>query len=91
MAKTWAALAPEATVQVVRTVEEAVNVVRDISRGLKSGLGEATPDAEQGDGEEVVALVTGSLHLVGGLLEVLETEREREMEKERRRTVDRTG
>lgn len=48
-------------VAVVRTIEEAVGLVRDLSRGREDEV----------DG--TVVLATGSLHLVGGLLEVLES------------------
>ncbi|KAL9616362.1 MAG: hypothetical protein Q9160_008756 [Pyrenula sp. 1 TL-2023] len=48
-------------VAVVRTIEEAVALVRGLSKG----------EDEEVDG--VVVLATGSLHLVGGLLEVLES------------------
>jgi folylpolyglutamate synthase len=60
LAATWAKIDPGTHVQVVRTIEEAVATVRAMAQ-LRSG------------GEDVTALVTGSLHLVGGFLEVLET------------------
>ncbi|KAH0551599.1 hypothetical protein GP486_007182 [Trichoglossum hirsutum] len=61
LADTWKELDPRADVRVVRTIEEAVGLVRGIARA--------------GDGSEgVECLVTGSVHLVGGFLEVLETE-----------------
>ena len=57
LAKTWATIDPSCKVEVVRTVEEAVAIVR-----------------KQADaGDDVTALVTGSLHLVGSLLEVLDS------------------
>ena len=58
LAEAWKGIDEETEVTVLRTIEEAVNLVREISAG--------------GD-EEVMVLVTGSLHLVGGFLEVLET------------------
>lgn len=58
LAATWAEIDPSAHVEVVRTIEEAVSSVRGMTE-LGSG------------GEGVTALVTGSLHLVGGFLEVL--------------------
>lgn len=61
LADVWKALDPATGVRVLGTVEEAVEAVRSVA-----GDG----DAEEGD---VVVLVTGSLHLVGGVLEVLET------------------
>ncbi|KAK5064303.1 hypothetical protein LTR84_000136 [Exophiala bonariae] len=64
LAETWRGIDSHADVTVVRTIEEAVALVRKFS------------SARLGDGEpsEVTALVTGSLHLVGGFLEVLESE-----------------
>ena len=57
LAKTWATIESSCKVEVVRTVEEAVAIVR-----------------KQADaGDDVTALVTGSLHLVGSLLEVLDS------------------
>lgn len=55
----WAALDPKAKISVVPTIEDAINHVR--------GLG--TP---VGEGTTVQALITGSLHLVGGALAILE-------------------
>jgi folylpolyglutamate synthase len=57
LARAWREIDAETDVRVVDTIEEAVEIVREVAR----------------DGEEVTALVTGSLHLVGGLLEVLES------------------
>jgi len=57
LAKTWTETDPSTDVKVVRTIEEAVAAVRAMA-----SLGS--------DGENVTALVTGSLHVVGGLLEV---------------------
>lgn len=62
LATTWAEIDPSTNVQVVRTIEEAVAAVRAMA-SPRSG------------GENVATLVTGSLHVVGGLLEVLETTR----------------
>ncbi|KAK8213963.1 Mur ligase [Phyllosticta capitalensis] len=58
LAQTWKDMDPQADVQVVRSIEEAVNFARGV--------------AEQRDGEEVKVFITGSLHLVGGALEVLD-------------------
>jgi folylpolyglutamate synthase len=55
---------PKTRVSVLGTVEEAVDVVRGLAVE-----GEA-------DGDEIAVLVTGSVHLVGGVLEVLESELE---------------
>lgn len=58
-AEKWALIDPTAKVSVAASVEEALSAVRDLSTGLT-------------EGETVQAFVTGSLHLVGGALEVLE-------------------
>ncbi|KIX00479.1 uncharacterized protein Z518_10619 [Rhinocladiella mackenziei CBS 650.93] len=63
LAETWRKIDPPAQVEVVRTIEEAVSFVREF----------ASQKPKKGEGEEVTALVTGSLHLVGGFLEVLES------------------
>ncbi|KAI0441921.1 tetrahydrofolylpolyglutamate synthase [Xylaria telfairii] len=55
----WAALDPKANITVVPTIEHAINLVR--------GLG-----ASVSEGQTVHALITGSLHLVGGALAILE-------------------
>jgi folylpolyglutamate synthase len=57
LASVWSELDPSATVSVAGTIEEAVSEVRKV-------VGES--DAEG------MVLITGSLHLVGGALEVLE-------------------
>jgi folylpolyglutamate synthase len=49
-------------VHVLKTIEEAVSTARKVAREWADGS-----DAE------VMVLVTGSLHLVGGALEVLES------------------
>ena len=62
LAETWRGIDPTTIVEVKRSIEEAVGWCRGIA------------EAEKGDGEEeVMVLVTGSAHLVGGFLEVLET------------------
>lgn len=58
-AEKWSLLDPEAKVVVLPTIEEAINHVRDLGKDVK----------EQ---ETVQALITGSLHLVGGALGILE-------------------
>ena len=62
LAQTWAEMESSGqhstNARVLRTIEEAVQTVRVLARD--------TPESE------VAALVTGSLHLVGGFLEVLE-------------------
>ncbi|WEW59287.1 tetrahydrofolylpolyglutamate synthase [Emydomyces testavorans] len=65
LAKTWREISPNTKVEVKSTIEEAVEYVRNLASNKEgqSQMGEIT----------VSALVTGSLHLVGGLIEVLET------------------
>ena len=63
LARVWAEIDKKADVRVVRTIEEAIQLVRLL----------ATEHAE-----EHTVLVTGSLHLVGGVLEVLEDEKEQD-------------
>ncbi|RWA03653.1 hypothetical protein EKO27_g11455 [Xylaria grammica] len=58
-AEKWAVLDPKANIAVVPTIEDAINHVR----GLHASVG---------DGRIVQALITGSLHLVGGALAILE-------------------
>ncbi|KAK5005591.1 hypothetical protein LTR28_007520 [Elasticomyces elasticus] len=59
LAATWEDVDPACDVKVVRTIEEAVAAARAVAKG---------------EGNRMNVLVTGSLHLVGGLVEVLETE-----------------
>ena len=59
LAETWQSIDPACTTSVQGTIEEAVRAIRANSK---------EPDA--GD---IYVLVTGSLHLVGGVLEVLES------------------
>lgn len=65
LAETWKQLDPTTHVEVVRTIEEAVSLVRNFARTQTT--------LEQDNGRQVTALVTGSLHLVGGFLEVFES------------------
>lgn len=64
LAKTWSEIDSAADVKVLKTIEEAVTTARDIAGAWAE---EAGADAE------VMVLITGSLHLVGGALEMLET------------------
>lgn len=66
LATTWKAIDPTAQVEVVRTIEEAVALVRSYVVAHQSA-------SKQDEEDQVTALVTGSLHLVGGFLEVLES------------------
>ncbi|GAM40504.1 folylpolyglutamate synthetase [Talaromyces pinophilus] len=59
LAESWKEIDPEAQTLVFSTIEEAVDFVRDFSK--------------QSDEAPIRTLVTGSLHLVGGFLDVIET------------------
>ncbi|KAF6223092.1 hypothetical protein HO173_013305 [Letharia columbiana] len=62
LAETWRGIDPQTIVEVKLSIEEAVRWCKDVA------------GVEKGDAEgEVMVLVTGSVHLVGGFLEVLET------------------
>lgn len=58
-AERWATLDPKATITVVPSIEETINKTRDLASTLK-------------EGESVQVFITGSLHLVGGALGILE-------------------
>lgn len=58
-AERWSSLDPKANVMVIGSIEEAINQAREIAKSTK-------------DGETLQALITGSLHLVGGALGILE-------------------
>lgn len=64
LASTWSEIDSTADVKVVKTIEEAISTARTVAR---EWTGEHPNDAA------VMVLVTGSLHLVGGAIEVLET------------------
>lgn len=55
----WAELDPGAEVVVLPTIQEALDYARHVGAGLRPG-------------ERALAYVTGSLHLVGGALGILE-------------------
>lgn len=57
LAERWSELDPDATVMVMFTIEEALSHAMYLGRDT---------------GESVLAYVTGSLHLVGGALSILE-------------------
>lgn len=69
LAASWKELDQMSDVQVMGTIEEAVDFVRQLAVERK-GAGK-----EEDEAIDVSVLVTGSLHLVGGLLEVLETKK----------------
>lgn len=58
-AERWSSLDPGAKITVIPSIEEAINVARDLTGSLN-------------EGETVQAFITGSLHLVGGALGILE-------------------
>ncbi|KAK2594806.1 Folylpolyglutamate synthetase [Conoideocrella luteorostrata] len=57
-AEKWASIDPDCKIVVLPTIEEALDYARGVGEGLQ--------------GEQVQAYVTGSLHLVGGALGILE-------------------
>ncbi|KAK8132813.1 folylpolyglutamate synthase [Apiospora kogelbergensis] len=58
-AEKWSSLDPRTKVVVLPTIEEAINYIRNLGEGVQKG-------------ETVQAFITGSLHLVGGALGILE-------------------
>ncbi|KAL1961027.1 hypothetical protein VTO42DRAFT_4915 [Malbranchea cinnamomea] len=85
LAKVWREVSPETEqVVVAASIEEAVEFVRGLAKAEREkkereqNNAAAADTAARGesdgvDGVDVSVLVTGSLHLAGGLLEVLET------------------
>ena len=68
LAEAWRSVDARTHTHVMKTIEEAVAFVRALSEEEASeGEGEG-----EDEGTNVQVLVTGSLHLVGGLLEVLD-------------------
>lgn len=65
LADEWTAIDPNAQVHVFGTIEEAVDFARDVAVEERKGL--------QNHEAPVMTFVTGSLHLVGGFLDVIET------------------
>ena len=59
-AERWSTLDPSANIMLIPTIEEAINKARSL-----------VEDSTEGD-QKVQALITGSLHLVGGALGILE-------------------
>ena len=73
----------KAAIQILPTIEDAINACRDIAAAALASSGDAEGEGEgvgtqDDEGGRVKVLVTGSMHLVGGVLEVLETEMETE-------------
>ncbi|KAF7549295.1 hypothetical protein G7Z17_g6470 [Cylindrodendrum hubeiense] len=58
-AEKWSSIDPDATVKVMPTIEQSIDYARQLGEGLP-------------EGESVQAFITGSLHLVGGALGILE-------------------
>lgn len=58
-------------VNVVKTIEEAVALARRFAREFSGSRDESTKNLPEE--KKAMVLVTGSLHLVGGVLEILET------------------
>lgn len=58
-AERWSEIDPKANVTVVPSIEETINQARDLATSLK-------------EGETLQVFITGSLHLVGGALGILE-------------------
>jgi folylpolyglutamate synthase len=69
LAQTWKTIDPSTEVGVIGTIEEAVEFVRDLAE---------REDGKTPDGKSVMVFVTGSLHLVGGFLDVIETKPDRQ-------------
>lgn len=65
LAEAWNSIDPHAQTQVFGTIEEAVDFARDVAAEERKALDK--------DEAPVMTFVTGSLHLVGGFLDVLET------------------
>ena len=65
LAKEWKALDPSVQVEVFSTIEEAVDFARELAA--------AKSDTTLSDETPALTLVTGSLHLVGGFIDVIET------------------
>lgn len=66
LADAWREIDPSTEVEVKGTIEEAVEFVRQLAAN-------ENPEGSGREDARVMTLVTGSLHLVGGFLEVLET------------------
>ncbi|TLD27251.1 hypothetical protein PspLS_04397 [Pyricularia sp. CBS 133598] len=68
-AKKWLGLDPNVgEIRIVGSIEEAIQAVRK----LAAGTALSTEVKRHGQPDQVQALVTGSIHLIGGALEILE-------------------
>ncbi|KAJ5675603.1 Folylpolyglutamate synthase [Penicillium macrosclerotiorum] len=65
LASAWNEIDPQAHTQVFGTIEEAVDFARDLAAQERRAF--------QDDEAPVMTFVTGSIHLVGGFLDVIET------------------
>ncbi|KAL4869420.1 hypothetical protein BDV12DRAFT_167736 [Aspergillus spectabilis] len=65
LAEKWNSIDPSAEVKVYGTIEEAVDYTRDLALKEQGRI--------EGDEAPIMTFVTGSLHLVGGFLDVIET------------------
>ncbi|THC93082.1 hypothetical protein EYZ11_007448 [Aspergillus tanneri] len=65
LAEKWRCIDPSAETKVYSTIEEAVDFTRELARQEKNRM--------DSDEAPVMTFVTGSLHLVGGFLDVIET------------------
>ncbi|RAL15926.1 tetrahydrofolate synthase [Aspergillus homomorphus CBS 101889] len=65
LAETWCSIDPRTEVKVYGTIEEAVDFTRELAMMEKDLVGQHEAP--------VMTFVTGSLHLVGGFLDVIET------------------
>ncbi|KAL4810980.1 Mur ligase [Aspergillus unguis] len=65
LAEKWNTIDPSADVRVYSTIEEAVDFTRDLASKEQGRV--------EGDETPIMTFVTGSLHLVGGFLDVIET------------------
>lgn len=70
LAKTWRGIDDQAEVAVKGSIEEAVEWIRSVAA---DAVNEGTEKKGEAEAEQVQVLVTGSVHLVGGFLEVLES------------------
>lgn len=66
----WKKLDPHASVLCVGTIETALKVARRLGEGTATVV-EGAAAAAAADGGGMQALVTGSLHMVGGALNLL--------------------
>jgi folylpolyglutamate synthase len=71
LAKGWQGIdGAKSQVHIVNTIEEAVRLARELAGAWISKEGDVKKPGIEG---QIKVLVTGSLHLVGGALEVLDT------------------